>query len=171
MSFNNKNTVMISGQEYAFKTGAESKTIQAVADYINEKMNEVESAGVDTSSQLRIAVLDTMNITAELFDCKKTKDEVIDKVESKARAISEYIEDKISDIESSNQRFIFLDTVILKGKDVSSRIKENLAVQIYNLKLKGIIPRLAAIIVGDNPASKLYVNSKAKTFKNMNRTF
>ena len=102
MSFNNKNTVMISGQEYAFKTGAESKTIQAVADYINEKMKEVESAGVDTSSQLRIAVLATMNITAELFECKKKKDQVIDQVESQAKAISEYIEDKISDIESSN---------------------------------------------------------------------
>ena len=102
MSFNNKNTVMISGQEYAFKTGAESKTIQAVADYINEKMKEIENAGVDTTSQLRIAVLAAMNITAELFECKKTKDQVIDKVESKARAISEYIEDKISDIESSN---------------------------------------------------------------------
>ena len=45
-----------------------------------------------------------MNITAELFECRKKKDEVIDKVESKARAISEYIEDKISDIESENQR-------------------------------------------------------------------
>ena len=102
MSFNNKNTVMISGQEYAFKTGAESKTIQAVADYINEKMKEIENAGVDTTSQLRIAVLAAMNITAELFECKKTKNQVINKVESKARAISEYIEDKISDIESSN---------------------------------------------------------------------
>ena len=30
MALNNKNTVMISGQEYAFKTGAESKTIQAL---------------------------------------------------------------------------------------------------------------------------------------------
>ena len=102
MALNNKNTVMISGQEYAFKTGAESKTIQAVADYINAKMKEVESAGVDTSSQLRIAILATMNITAELFECKKQKDEVIDNVESKARAISEYIEEKISDIEASS---------------------------------------------------------------------
>jgi cell division protein ZapA (FtsZ GTPase activity inhibitor) len=68
MGLNDKNTVMISGQEYAFKTGAESKTIQAVADYINIKMKEVESAGVDTSSQLRIAVLATTNITAELFE-------------------------------------------------------------------------------------------------------
>lgn len=99
-----KNKVIISGQEYAFKTGADPTYVQSVADYINSKMKEVESAGVDTSSQLRIAVLAAMNITAELFECRKKKDEVIDKVESKARAISEYIEDKISDIESENQR-------------------------------------------------------------------
>ena len=99
-----KNKVIISGQEYAFKTGADPNYVQTVADYINLKMKEVESAGVDTSSQLRIAVLAAMNITAELFECRKKKDEVIDKVESKARAISEYIEDKISDIESENQR-------------------------------------------------------------------
>jgi len=99
-----KNKVVISGQEYAFKTGADPNYVQTVADYINSKMKEVESAGVDTSSQLRIAVLAAMNITAELFECRKKKDEVIDKVESKARAISEYIEDKISDIESENQR-------------------------------------------------------------------
>ena len=61
-----------------------------------------------------------------------------------------------------------MDTVILKGKDVSSSIKDQLSTKISNLKLKGIIPCLAAIIVGDNPASKLYVNSKAKTFKKMN---
>ena len=99
-----KNKVVISGQEYAFKTGADPNYVQSVADYINSKMKEVESAGVDTSSQLRIAVLAAMNITAELFECRKKKDEVIDKVESKARAISEYIEDKIFDIESENQR-------------------------------------------------------------------
>ena len=100
-----KNKVVISIQEYAFKTGADPNYVQSVADYINSKMKfEVESAGVDTSSQLRIAVLAAMNITAELFECRKKKDEVIDKVESKARAISEYIEDKISDIESENQR-------------------------------------------------------------------
>ena len=99
-----KNKVNISGQEYAFKTGADPKFIQSVADYINKKMKEIESAGVDTSSQLRIAVLAAMNITAELFESRKKKDEVIDKVESKARAISEYIEEKIADIETENNR-------------------------------------------------------------------
>ena len=58
---------------------------------------------IDTSSQLRIAILATMNITAELFECRKKKDEVINKIEAKAIAISEFIDDKIVDIESSNK--------------------------------------------------------------------
>ena len=42
-----------------------------------------------------------MNITAQLFECRKTKDEVINKVEAKTIAITEFIEDKIADIEST----------------------------------------------------------------------
>ena len=94
--------VKISDQEYALKTSADEDYIKKVAQYINDKMKEVETAGVDTNSQLRIAVLAAMNITAELFECKKKKNEVIEKVEAKALAISEFIQDKISDIESSN---------------------------------------------------------------------
>jgi len=94
--------VKISDQEYALKTSADEDYIKKVAQYINDKMKEVETAGVDTNSQLRIVVLAAMNITAELFECKKTKNEVIEKVEAKALAISEFIQDKISDIELSN---------------------------------------------------------------------
>ena len=36
-----KNKVVISGQEYAFKTGADPNYVQSVADYINSKMKEV----------------------------------------------------------------------------------------------------------------------------------
>ena len=98
----NKMEINIYGQKYALQTSAEPKIIREIEAYINEKMKEVEAAGVDTSSQLRIAILATMNITGELFECKKKKAEVIDKVEAKALAISEFIEDKISDMESSN---------------------------------------------------------------------
>ena len=58
--------------------------------------------------------------------------------------------------------------ILLKGKEVSLKIKEKLANRIEKLKSKNIIPSLAVIIVGDNPASKLYVASKVKTFKKMN---
>jgi len=61
-----------------------------------------------------------------------------------------------------------LETLILKGKPVALKIKEQLSKKISELKSKDIVPSLAAIIVGDNPASKLYVSSKAKTFSKLN---
>ena len=61
-----------------------------------------------------------------------------------------------------------MQTTILKGKAVSSKIKEDLIDKVNHLKSSDIIPGLAAIIVGNNPASELYVSSKAKTFKKMN---
>ena len=57
---------------------------------------------------------------------------------------------------------------LLLGKVVSEEIKKKLTVDINNLKNCNIIPKLAAILVGDNPASKIYVNSKHKTFLKMN---
>ncbi len=101
MSLNNV-TINIYGQEYTLKTSAKPEYYKKVSDYVNKKMKEVESAGIGSGSQLRIAILASMNITAELFECRQKKDEVIDKVEAKAIAISEFIEDKISDIEASN---------------------------------------------------------------------
>ena len=51
---------------------------------------------------------------------------------------------------------------ILSGKEVSQRIKSSLAAEVAELKNKGIVPGLAVIIVGDDPASKVYVNNKEK---------
>jgi len=49
---------------------------------------------------------------------------------------------------------------ILSGKTVSARIKENLKIEIENLKKSGTTPGLAVIIVGEDPASKVYVGRK-----------
>lgn len=49
---------------------------------------------------------------------------------------------------------------ILSGKTVSQRVKENLKNEIASLKSKGVTPGLAVIIVGDDPASKVYVGRK-----------
>lgn len=49
---------------------------------------------------------------------------------------------------------------ILSGKTVSARIKENLKTEIENLKKNGTLPGLAVIIVGEDPASKVYVGRK-----------
>lgn len=49
---------------------------------------------------------------------------------------------------------------ILSGKTVSARIKESMKAEVEALKAKGINPGLAVIIVGDDPASKVYVGRK-----------
>jgi len=45
---------------------------------------------------------------------------------------------------------------------VSQRIKDQLKEETAKIKAQGIIPGLAVIIVGNNPASRSYVNSKEK---------
>ena len=51
---------------------------------------------------------------------------------------------------------------LLMGKEVSARIKDELKIKVAELKEKGINPALAVIIVGEDPASKVYVNNKKK---------
>ncbi len=51
---------------------------------------------------------------------------------------------------------------ILDGKAVSQRIKDELKKEVADLKAKGLNPGLAVIIVGDDPASRIYVNNKKK---------
>lgn len=51
---------------------------------------------------------------------------------------------------------------ILNGKEVSSKIKDDLKIEVDKLKENGIIPKLAVIMVGEDPASKVYVKNKSK---------
>ena len=52
--------------------------------------------------------------------------------------------------------------VIIDGKAVSARVKQELKEQTASLKKQGIVPGLAVILVGDDPASKVYVGSKKR---------
>lgn len=52
--------------------------------------------------------------------------------------------------------------VIIDGKNLAKKIRSNLKVECDELKEKGIIPKLAVIMVGDNPASKVYVKNKSR---------
>ncbi len=51
---------------------------------------------------------------------------------------------------------------ILDGKAVSAAVKQAVKTEVEALKQKGISVGLAVIIVGDNPASRTYVNNKKK---------
>lgn len=51
---------------------------------------------------------------------------------------------------------------ILDGKKMSAEIRAAIKEKVVLLKEKGIVPGLAVILVGDNPASKVYVGQKEK---------
>ncbi len=51
---------------------------------------------------------------------------------------------------------------IIDGKLLAKKIRESLKVECDKLKLEGINPKLGVIMVGDNPASKVYVRNKSK---------
>lgn len=52
---------------------------------------------------------------------------------------------------------------ILSGKEFAARIKEDAARGVAELKAAGVLPRLAVIIVGSDPASEVYVHNKQRT--------
>lgn len=52
---------------------------------------------------------------------------------------------------------------VLNGVEVAEHIKQRVAARVSELTGQGINPGLAAVIVGDDPASKVYVGSKVKT--------
>ena len=52
---------------------------------------------------------------------------------------------------------------ILDGNKIRDEIKSELLQQIADLKRSGVTPGLAAVLVGENPASQRYVRSKVKT--------
>jgi len=54
---------------------------------------------------------------------------------------------------------------IIDGKTIAKQIRTDLKGEIESLKSRGVVPGLAAVLVGDDPASHIYVNSKAKACK------
>jgi methylenetetrahydrofolate dehydrogenase (NADP+) / methenyltetrahydrofolate cyclohydrolase len=57
--------------------------------------------------------------------------------------------------------------IIIDGKEISKKKKLEIADQVQELKKQGMTPGLAVILVGDNQASRTYVNSKQKTARDL----
>ena len=61
-----------------------------------------------------------------------------------------------------------METLLLKGKPVSDAIRSGLEPRVKSLNEDGIVPQLAAIIIGDDPASQVYVRNKSRAFDKLN---
>ena len=59
------------------------------------------------------------------------------------------------------------ETKILSGKEVASAVYDDLISRIDRLTSEKITPGLAAVLIGDDPASQVYVRNKRRRFENM----
>ena len=60
-----------------------------------------------------------------------------------------------------------METSILSGLEASKALYSSIESRISDLKDHGIIPGLAAVLVGNNPASEIYVKNKTKKFESL----
>jgi len=55
---------------------------------------------------------------------------------------------------------------VINGKQIVGEIREQIKQEVAELKARGIVPGLAVVLVGDDPASAVYVRNKAKACEN-----
>jgi methylenetetrahydrofolate dehydrogenase (NADP+)/methenyltetrahydrofolate cyclohydrolase len=57
--------------------------------------------------------------------------------------------------------------ILIDGKSIAGKIRGEIAVEVNRLESHGIVPGLAVILVGDNPASTVYVRMKEKACRDV----
>lgn len=55
-----------------------------------------------------------------------------------------------------------MTAIVINGKQIALEIQEEIKLEVAALKEKGIIPGLAVVLIGENPASKAYVRNKSR---------
>ena len=91
----NQVQISIFGQEYSVKAPADSDYIKKIAEYLDDKMREVQSGFSTTQSSTRIAILAGMNITDELFTARQSDELDSTEVEEKISSLIELIDDSL----------------------------------------------------------------------------
>ncbi len=57
--------------------------------------------------------------------------------------------------------------ILIDGKSIAGKIRGEIAVEVNRLESQGIKPGLAVVLVGNNPASKVYVSMKEKACRDV----
>jgi cell division protein ZapA (FtsZ GTPase activity inhibitor) len=92
---NNQVQISIFGQEYSVKAPADPEYIKKIAEFLDEKMREVQSGFSTTQSSTRIAILAGMNITDELFNARQSGDLNNNDTEQKISSLIDLIDDTL----------------------------------------------------------------------------
>ena len=91
----NQVQISIFGQEYSVKAPADPDYIKKIAEYLDDKMREVQSGFSTTQSSTRIAILAGMNITDELFTARQSDESDSTEIEEKISSLIELIDESL----------------------------------------------------------------------------
>ena len=87
--------VNILGQDYLIKGDADEEYIQAVADYLDQKMRAL-AEGMAAKSHAKVAVLAALNIADELFKERAESERRISEIEEKLLSLSRNIDKSLA---------------------------------------------------------------------------
>jgi len=87
--------VSIFGHEYTVKAPADPEYIKEVAEYVSNRMKEVEKGLSSDQSTSRIAILTAMNIADELFAKKKSSSISSVDIEERVQSLVDYIDESL----------------------------------------------------------------------------
>jgi cell division protein ZapA len=82
--------IKVFGQTFSVKTDAEEDHLQAVARYVNEKMEEVLKKTKSVST-LNVAILTALNIADDLLKEKEQRKALVKEVEVKSKGLVDKI--------------------------------------------------------------------------------
>ena len=82
--------IKVFGHVYTVKTDAQEDHIQKVAQYVNEKMDEV-TKNTKSVSSLNVAILTALNIADDLITEKAKRLALLEEVERKSKVLVEKI--------------------------------------------------------------------------------
>ena len=86
--------IKVFGQTYSVKTDAEEDHIQAVAKYVNDKIEEITKK-TRTVSSLNVAILTALNIADDLLREKETRMAILREVGVKSKDLADKISAEI----------------------------------------------------------------------------
>ena len=89
--------VTIYGQEYPIRGRGDEEYIKKVARFVDDRMLQIEDQTA-INSPARLAILAALNIADELFRSRQDKDQLVSELESKAREISENLNQGMTEI-------------------------------------------------------------------------
>ena len=87
--------VTIYGQEYTIKAPADATYIKNIAEYVDQKMREIQEELNTPQVPAKVAILAAMNIADEYFAIKRDHDDVKNSIEGKVSSLLEVIEEEI----------------------------------------------------------------------------